>query len=67
MFALCREAGIVSDDVLEEENAESYSEEDSETEIDEDGYVVYKAKKVKLRRLFLQMVTNFPRIVFVTF
>ena len=57
----------MSDDVLEEENAESYSEEDSETEIDEDGYVVYKAKKVKLRRLFLQMVTNFPRIVVVTF
>jgi len=42
-----REAGIVSDDVLEEENAESYSEEDSETEIDEDGYVVYKAKKAE--------------------
>ena len=57
----------MSDDVLEEENAESYSEEDSETEIDEDGYVVYKAKKVKLRRLFLQMVTNFSRIVVVTF
>ena len=42
----------MSDDVLEEENAESYSEEDSETEIDEDGYVVYKAKKVMLKRLF---------------
>ena len=57
----------MSDDVLEEENAESYSEEDSETEIDEDGYVVYKAKKVKLRMLFLQMVNNFSRIFFVTF
>ena len=60
MFALCREAGIVSDDVLEEENAESYSEEDSETEIDEDGYVVYKAKKVKLRILFYRWLLIFP-------
>ena len=39
-----RETGIVSDDVLDE--MDEFVEDESETEVDEDGYVVYKAKKV---------------------
>lgn len=39
---------MVSDDVLEEEEVEGYSEDGTESEeVDEDGYVVYSAQKVE--------------------